>query len=95
MHRWIVIRRYWNRLRRIAARGLNHLAFSTPDIFDAVPRLAADGVHFLRIPRNYYDDLVARFGLPDELIDTMHELNILYDHDESARRRVFFHAYTE
>ncbi len=62
--------------------GLNHVAFSTPDIFDAVPRLEADGVKFLRIPRNYYDDLVARFGLPDELIDTMHEHNILYGRDE-------------
>ncbi|WP_157056159.1 bifunctional sugar phosphate isomerase/epimerase/4-hydroxyphenylpyruvate dioxygenase family protein [Candidatus Burkholderia verschuerenii] len=73
--------------------GLNHVAFSTPDIFDAIPRLEADGVRFLRIPRNYYDDLVARFGLDDELIDTMHEHNILYDRDE--RGGEFFHAYTE
>lgn len=73
--------------------GLNHVAFSTPDIFDAIPRLEADGVKFLRIPRNYYDDLVARFGLPDEQIETMHEHNILYDRDE--RGGEFFHAYTE
>lgn len=73
--------------------GLNHVAFSTPDIFDAIPRLAADGVRFLRIPRNYYDDLVARYGLPDEQIDAMREHNILYDRDE--RGGEFFHAYTE
>ncbi|MDR5819655.1 TIM barrel protein [Caballeronia sp. LZ043] len=73
--------------------GLNHVAFSTPDIFDAIPRLEADGVKFLRIPRNYYDDLVARFGLPGEQIETMHEHNILYDRDE--RGGEFFHAYTE
>ena len=73
--------------------GLNHVAFSTPDIFDAIPRLEADGVKFLRIPRNYYDDLVARYGLPDEQIDAMREHNILYDRDE--RGGEFYHAYTE
>ncbi|TCK44302.1 4-hydroxyphenylpyruvate dioxygenase [Paraburkholderia sp. BL8N3] len=73
--------------------GLNHVAFSTPDIFDAIPRLAADGVQFLRIPRNYYDDLAARYALPDEQIDAMREHNILYDRDE--RGGEFFHAYTE
>ncbi|CCD40088.1 4-hydroxyphenylpyruvate dioxygenase [Candidatus Paraburkholderia kirkii UZHbot1] len=73
--------------------GLNHVAFSTPDNFDAIPRLEADGVRFLRIPRNYYDDLVTRFGLPDEQIDKMREHNILYDRDE--RGGEFFHAYME
>jgi len=73
--------------------GLNHVAFSTPDIFDAIPRLVADGVAFLRIPRNYYDDLAARYDLPDEQIDAMREHNILYDRDE--RGGEFFHAYTE
>ncbi|WP_097190642.1 bifunctional sugar phosphate isomerase/epimerase/4-hydroxyphenylpyruvate dioxygenase family protein [Caballeronia arationis] len=73
--------------------GLNHVAFSTPDIFDAIPRLATDGVQFLRIPRNYYDDLAARYSLPDEQIDAMREHNILYDRDE--RGGEFFHAYTE
>ncbi|WP_244816110.1 bifunctional sugar phosphate isomerase/epimerase/4-hydroxyphenylpyruvate dioxygenase family protein [Caballeronia sp. Lep1P3] len=73
--------------------GLNHVAFSTPDIFDAIPRLQADGVRFLRIPGNYYDDLVARYGLPDEQIDAMRAHNILYDRDE--RGGEFFHAYTE
>jgi 4-hydroxyphenylpyruvate dioxygenase len=73
--------------------GLNHVAFSTPDIFDAIARLVADGVAFLRIPGNYYDDLAARFALPDEQLDQMRELNILYDRDE--RGGEFFHAYTE
>ncbi|SAL24340.1 4-hydroxyphenylpyruvate dioxygenase [Caballeronia terrestris] len=73
--------------------GLNHVAFSTPDIFDAIPRLAANGVKFLRIPRNYYDDLAARYALPDAQIDAMREHNILYDRDE--RGGEFFHAYTE
>jgi 4-hydroxyphenylpyruvate dioxygenase len=73
--------------------GLNHVAFSTPDIFDAMPRLMADGVQFLRIPGNYYDDLAARFALPDAQLDAMREHNILYDRDE--RGGEFFHAYTE
>ena len=47
----------------------------------------------LRIPRNYYDDLAARYALPDEQIDAMRKHNILYDRDE--RGGEFFHAYTE
>ncbi|TKC92640.1 sugar phosphate isomerase/epimerase and 4-hydroxyphenylpyruvate domain-containing protein [Trinickia terrae] len=73
--------------------GLNHVAFRTGDIFGAIEQFVADGVPFLRIPRNYYDDLAARYALPDDLIDALAEKHILYDRDE--RGGEFFHAYTE
>ena len=47
----------------------------------------------LRIPRNYYDDLEARYALPDETLDALRAHNVLYDRDE--RGGEFFHAYTE
>jgi 4-hydroxyphenylpyruvate dioxygenase len=73
--------------------GLNHVAFSTGDIFSAIPEFVADGLPVLRIPRNYYDDLAARYALPDETLEAMRTHNILYDRDE--RGGEFFHAYTE
>jgi 4-hydroxyphenylpyruvate dioxygenase len=47
----------------------------------------------LRIPRNYYEDLAARYALPDDMLEALREHNILYDRDE--RGGEFFHAYTE
>ncbi|MEZ0603384.1 bifunctional sugar phosphate isomerase/epimerase/4-hydroxyphenylpyruvate dioxygenase family protein [Paraburkholderia sp. IW21] len=73
--------------------GLNHVAFSTGDIFSAIPEFVADGLPVLRIPRNYYDDLAARYALPDETLEALRAHNILYDRDE--RGGEFFHAYTE
>jgi len=73
--------------------GLNHVAFSTGDIFGAIAQFVADGLPVLRIPRNYYDDLAARYALPDDMLEALREHNILYDRDE--RGGEFFHAYTE
>ncbi len=73
--------------------GLNHVAFGTGNLFDAVPQFIAAGLPILRIPRNYYDDLAARYALPDALIDAMCARHILYERDE--RGGEFFHAYTE
>ncbi|WP_345816075.1 TIM barrel protein [Paraburkholderia sp. PREW-6R] len=73
--------------------GLNHVALSTADIFSAIPEFVADGLPVLRIPRNYYDDLAARYALPDDTLEALRAHNILYDRDE--RGGEFFHAYTE
>lgn len=80
-------------LNRYHGTGLNHVAFSTDDIVKAVAEFAADGVPFLRIPGNYYDDLAARHALPDKLIDTLRAHHLLYDRDENGGE--FLHAYTE
>ncbi|MDN7582260.1 bifunctional sugar phosphate isomerase/epimerase/4-hydroxyphenylpyruvate dioxygenase family protein [Burkholderia orbicola] len=80
-------------LDRYHGTGLNHVAFRTDDIVKTVAAFAADGVPFLRIPANYYDDLAARYALPDELIDTLSAHHLLYDRDEHGGE--FLHAYTE
>jgi 4-hydroxyphenylpyruvate dioxygenase len=72
--------------------GLNHVAFRSGDIFSAIPQFVAAGLPILRIPRNYYDDLAARYALPDETIEALSACNILYDRDEKGGE--FFHAYT-
>ncbi|HZZ09347.1 MAG TPA: TIM barrel protein [Paraburkholderia sp.] len=73
--------------------GLNHVAFSTGDIFSVMPEFIGDGLPVLRIPRNYYEDLAARFALPDDTLEAMRAHNILYDRDEKGGE--FFHVYTE
>ena len=46
----------------------------------------------LPIPANYYDDLVAKFGLDDELVARLADGNILYDRDAGGGE--FFQLYT-
>jgi 4-hydroxyphenylpyruvate dioxygenase len=69
-----------------------HVAFSSPDAM-AVARAARDrGLRPLPIPRNYYDDLCARFDLDPGLVDEMVDLGVLYDRDGDGD---FLHFYTE
>ncbi len=69
-----------------------HVAFSSPDTM-AVARAARErGLRPLPIPRNYYDDLAARFALDPGLVDEMEELGVLYDRDGAGD---FLHFYTE
>ncbi|TPG53870.1 bifunctional sugar phosphate isomerase/epimerase/4-hydroxyphenylpyruvate dioxygenase family protein [Sphingomonas glacialis] len=72
--------------------GFQHIAFTTPDIFATARTLAANGVATLAIPGNYYDDLVARFGLADDLVAEMAALNILFDRDEAGNE--YWQLYT-
>ena len=58
-----------------------------------IAAFAADGIPFLRIPPNYYDDLAARYALPDDLIETLSTHHLLYDRDEHGGE--FLHASTE
>ncbi len=80
--------------------GVQHIAFACDDIFAAVDAGIAGGLERLEIPRNYYDDLAARWGLDPALVERMAARDILYDRDGEAEyfqfysrafaRRVFF-----
>lgn len=72
--------------------GVQQIAFESGDIFATVDELQARGLPLLKIPRNYYDDLDARYGLEEELLEAMRKRNILFDRNEEGD---FFHAYTE
>lgn len=73
--------------------GLNHVAFRAADIFRAVAEFKAAGLPLLGIPRNYYDDLAARYALPDTFLSQLQAHDLLYDRDEHGGE--FLHAYTE
>lgn len=80
-------------VRAYHGTGLNHVAFSTGDIFRAVTEFEAAAVPLLRVPANYYDDLEARFAMPTDFLDALRQHNLLYDRDEKGGE--FLHAYTE
>ena len=80
--------------------GVQHIALACTDVFAAADAAIAAGLARLEIPRNYYDDLEARWGLDPALVERMAARDILYDRDGEAEyfqfysrafaRRVFF-----
>lgn len=72
--------------------GVQHIALAADDIFATAAELKRRGAAMLRIPPNYYDDLAAKYGLADALIDRLAAADILYDQEGGGE---FFHLYTE
>ncbi|MEO1050801.1 MAG: 4-hydroxyphenylpyruvate dioxygenase [Bacteroidota bacterium] len=64
--------------------GVQHIAIATNDIIETVSELRSRGVDFLRVPDNYYDDLLDRVGSIDEDIQPLRDLNILVDRDDEG-----------
>ncbi len=71
--------------------SVQHVALASADIFATVDALFARGFEPLPISPNYYADLVARFDLPDGLLERMQAANILYDRDGDGE---FFQIYS-
>ncbi|MCK3770684.1 TIM barrel protein [Microbacterium aerolatum] len=68
-----------------------HIAVRCDDVFEVARQARRRGIDHLRIPANYYDDLAARFDLPDEMLTSLRELDLLYDRDADGE---FIHFYT-
>ena len=79
-------------LNEFFGSGVQHLAFSSDDIFETVGFCQKNGVEILPIPENYYDDIEARFGLEPQLLDRLRAGNILYDRDDEGE---YYQAYTK
>ncbi|MEO8527310.1 MAG: TIM barrel protein [Caldimonas sp.] len=72
--------------------GVQHIALGTRDIFATMERLRGNGVRFVPISANYYDDLLARLDLDEATVRRMQSLDILYDRSATGE---FLHAYAE
>jgi 4-hydroxyphenylpyruvate dioxygenase len=68
-----------------------HIALAVPDLPAAVHALARAGIAMLPVPDNYYEDLDARFALPEQELSALRESGILYDRDAHGE---FRHCYT-
>jgi 4-hydroxyphenylpyruvate dioxygenase len=75
-----------------AGSGVHHIAFATADIFETMQRLRANGVRFVPIAANYYDDLRDRLDLDEALVRRMQALDIVYDRSAGGD---YYHAYGE
>ena len=71
--------------------GVQHIALATANILETAARFQALGLPVLPIPRNYYEDLEARFGLDEALLTQLAEHNILYDRDSDGE---YFQLYS-
>ena len=71
--------------------SVQHIALASDDIFATAEQMATNGFEALPIPANYYDDLAARFDMPDGLLDRLRAANILYDREGEAE---FFQLYS-
>jgi 4-hydroxyphenylpyruvate dioxygenase len=68
-----------------------HIAFAVDDLVATARAARERGLDFLQIPPNYYEDLDARFDLDPGFLDTLRDLNLLYDRDGDGE---FLHFYT-
>ena len=64
--------------------GVQHIALLTTDILSTISALRRNGIDFLDVPDNYYDDLQDRVGIIDEDIKKLKELKILVDRDSDG-----------
>jgi 4-hydroxyphenylpyruvate dioxygenase len=71
--------------------GVHHIAVDCVDIFDTVARLRANGVPFVPVSPNYYDDVTARLDIDAGLVERMRSLGILYERNANGE---YFHAYS-
>ena len=81
--------------RTVAAGGgvtFHHIALNCSDIFDTVARMRSNGVHFVPISENYYDDLLTRVDLDQDLLTRMRSAGVLFDRSQAGD---YFHIYTE
>lgn len=78
-------------LQGFMGAGVQHIALRTNDIVATARRLREYDLEILPIPPNYYEDLMARFGLEPEVAEQLAEFNILYDRDGQGE---FFQLYS-
>ncbi|MDX1476602.1 MAG: 4-hydroxyphenylpyruvate dioxygenase, partial [Saprospiraceae bacterium] len=64
--------------------GVQHIAVATDNIIETVDKLRRNGVEFLYVPDNYYDDVMDRVGEINEDLNELKRLNILIDRDEDG-----------
>jgi 4-hydroxyphenylpyruvate dioxygenase len=64
--------------------GVQHIAMHCSNIIETLTKLRANGVEFLRVPNNYYENLPARIGKIRESMDEIRKLGILVDRDDEG-----------
>ena len=72
--------------------AVHHIALRCDHIFETVARLRADGVRFVPISQNYYDDLPTRLDIEPAFVERMRAAGLLFDRSAAGD---YLHIYTE
>lgn len=64
--------------------GVQHIALETEDIIHTVEMMRKNGVEFLYVPENYYENVPERVGHIKEQLEDLRRMNILVDRDEEG-----------
>jgi 4-hydroxyphenylpyruvate dioxygenase len=64
--------------------GVQHVALLCKDILKTVAQLQKNGVEFLRVPDEYYEEIPERVGEIDENIEDLKRLGLLVDRDDEG-----------
>lgn len=81
-------------IRANGGAGVQHVAFLTEDIIEAVRESSEHGVRFLTTPASYYEAIPERLGSIGVPVDALRELNILADRDHAGVMLQIFTAST-
>ncbi|MGR4869834.1 bifunctional sugar phosphate isomerase/epimerase/4-hydroxyphenylpyruvate dioxygenase family protein [Variovorax sp. LARHSF232] len=82
--------------RTVNVRGggsVHHIALACEDIFESVNKLRAQGVRFVPISPNYYDDLPTRMDVDQVLLARLRAAGVLLDRSPAGED--YLHIYTE
>lgn len=61
--------------------GVQHVAFTSEDLFATASALKRAGVRLVAVSDNYYEDLPTRFDLDPALVDRLKAAGLLFDRD--------------
>lgn len=80
-------------LKEYKGEGIQHIALSTPDIYDTIERLRAGGMDFMPTPGAYYDMIPKRIPEHHEDVEKLRKNQILIDgsleHEEGILLQIF------
>jgi 4-hydroxyphenylpyruvate dioxygenase len=68
-----------------------HVAFACTDVVAVARAARTRGLRFLAVPDNYYDYVAGRFGVDQDTVAELRELDLLYDRSPDG---TFVHFYT-
>ena len=71
-------------IENFVGSGVQHMAFSTDNIFETVRNMRSSGIDFVTYPKAYYDNLRLEGNIPEDLIDTLEECAVLCDAQEDS-----------
>lgn len=64
--------------------GIQHMAFSTANIFETIDAMRKGGVDFVRFPQTYYDQMHKNAEIPKDIIEQCETHHVLCDVQDNA-----------